>query len=143
MSPEEFNEMEKNLLEIFKGAAPFISYWLNNHPEAKNYLKLSFEDDEGNHTFDMIFQKPKGRLASCPLCHGTEEEKNNPSVFEELDRIEKALKLLAERKKKQEEDVKLAYDLLDSNRKSTYDLINYLAQFLPCNAQITVPPEKK
>ena len=64
-------------------------------------------------------------------------------MFEELDRIELALKLLAERKKKAEEDVKVAYDLIAMNRQSTFDLINRLAQFLPQTQQISIPPDKK
>jgi len=64
-------------------------------------------------------------------------------MFEELDRIEIALKLIAERKKKAEEDVKLAYDLISMNRKSTYELIDYLAQFLPQTQQIKIPQDEK
>jgi len=56
-------------------------------------------------------------------------------MFEELERIEQALKVLALRqeaeRKKAEDSIKLAYDVMAENRKSTYELINYLAQFLP------------
>jgi len=64
-------------------------------------------------------------------------------MFEDLERIEKALKLLAERKEREREDVKLAYELIDMNRKSTYELLSFMAQFLPPDQQIKIPPDKK
>ena len=64
-------------------------------------------------------------------------------MFEEFEKFEKALKLLAERKEREREDVKLAYELIDMNRKSTYELIDYLARFLPPDQQIKIPPDKK
>lgn len=79
LTPEQFEELEKEILAGLNDIAPALAVWLYSHPKAKNYLKLRFEGkfrnggDGENGEFMLIIQKPTPKLASCPFCHGTEE----------------------------------------------------------------------
>lgn len=77
ISQEQFEELEKGILDGLNDIAPALAVWLFNHPKAENYLKVAFsgsfkgqQDESGD--FVVIIQKPTLKQASCPFCRGTE-----------------------------------------------------------------------
>ena len=67
---DQFKELEKGVLDAFQELAPLISAWIFNHPKAKNYFSIRFNEPEDEKCFDIIIQRPTKRRLSCPWCHG-------------------------------------------------------------------------
>jgi hypothetical protein len=70
MTPEQYTEFERQMLNVLEELAPMFGMWLKVHPEAKNYIKVRFVESDDKSFFDVILQKPTARHASCPTCHG-------------------------------------------------------------------------
>lgn len=91
ISQEQFEELEKGILDGLNDIAPALAIWLFNHPKAENYLRVHFtgtleDQQDGSGDFVVIIQKPTLKQASCPFCRGTEDPK------QELSEQEKALR---------------------------------------------------
>jgi hypothetical protein len=69
LTVEQFNALNKEVMDALTQIAPELSIWLYNNKKAPNFIKIKFAGENSDFGYDLVFRKHDADPEIvCPTC---------------------------------------------------------------------------